>query len=239
MKRALVIALLLVVAVPLLFAMAELPPHGSPTTPPYTHVSPYYLENGAEEGGAENIITTVILNYRGFDTEGEVTVIFTAMAAVLAVLLMNKSDRATVEQPSSEIIPVSVVVRFIVRVLAPFIAMFAIYVILNGHITPGGGFQGGTILGALMIALTLVMTHEQADALLPIKPERFLQAAAPITFFLVGITGLILFGDYLYYPRDESLRWLTTLMLVIVEIGIGVGGGSVLVRIFRAMGDDR
>lgn len=233
MRRALTVALLVVVAVPLLLAMSQLPPHGSPETPPYTHVSPYYLEHGAEEGGAENIITDVILNYRGFDTEGEVTVIFTSMAAVLAVLLV--AAPAANPAPAGQVVPVSVVVRFIVRVLAPFILLFSAYVVLNGHITPGGGFQGGTIAGALVIALSLVMTREQTDSLLPSRPERILQAAAPISFFLVGMTGLVLFGEYLYYPRDEALRWLTTLMLIVIEIGIGVGGASVLVRIFRAM----
>ncbi len=233
-RRILVIALLVAVAVPLLLAMSQLPPHGSPDTPPNSHISPYYLEHGAEEGGAENIVTAVILNYRGFDTQHEVTVIFTSMASVLAVLMLAKPDSVPKVAPAPEL-PVSVVVRFIVRVLAPFIAMFAIYVILNGHVTPGGGFQGGTILGALVIALSLVLSREDADALLPRKPEHLLQAAAPIAFFLVGMAGLLYWGDYLYFPRDEAQRWISVLMLTIIEIGIGVGGACVLIRIFRAM----
>lgn len=237
MRRALVILLLVVAAAPLMLAMSQLPPHGSPDTPPYTHVSPYYLEHGAEEGGAENIVTDVILNYRGFDTQHEVTVIFTSMAAVLAVLLLGTPEKTSGDK-QPPLVPVSVVVSFIVRVLAPFILLFAIYVILNGHVTPGGGFQGGTIIGALVIALSLVMTREDADRLLPHKPERILQAAAPISFFVVGIAGLALWGEYLYFPRDESLRWAAVLMLMIIEIGIGVGGACVLISIFRTMRAD-
>lgn len=236
-RRALIVVLLIAAAAPLMLAMSQLPPHGSSETPPYTHISPYYLEHGAEEAGAENIVTDVILNYRGFDTQHEVTVIFTSMAAVLAVLLLDPPGRqraVQVQQP----VPVSTVVRFIVRVLAPFIALFAIYVILNGHVTPGGGFQGGTIIGALVIALSLVMSKEDADALLPRKAEHLLQAAAPIAFFVVGLAGLFAWGEYLYFPRDEELRWLSTLMLIIIEIGIGVGGACVLIRIFRAMRAD-
>lgn len=221
-----------------MLAMSELPPHGSPDTPPYTHISPYYLEHGAEEAGAENIVTDVILNYRGFDTQHEVTVIFTSMAAVLAVLLLDESGRSRPAQTTAGHVPVSTVVRFIVRVLAPFIALFAIYVILNGHVTPGGGFQGGTIIGALVIALSLVMSREDADALLPRKAEHILQAAAPIAFFTVGLAGLLIWGEYLYFPRDEALRWAATLMLIIIEIGIGVGGACVLIRIFKAMRAD-
>ena len=237
-RRALIVVLLIAAAAPLMLAMSQLPPHGSPETPPYTHVSPYYLENGAEEAGAENIVTDVILNYRGFDTQHEVTVIFTSMAAVLAVLLLDPPGRQRTAQPSQQPVPVSTVVSFIVRVLAPFIALFAIYVILNGHVTPGGGFQGGTIIGALVIALSLVMSQEDADSLLPRKAEHILQAAAPIAFFVVGLAGVFAWGEYLYFPRDEELRWLTTLMLIIVELGIGVGGACVLIRIFRAMRAD-
>lgn len=238
MRRALIVALLIAAGAPLMFAMSQLPPHGSPETPPYTHVSPYYLEHGAEEAGAENIVTAVIINYRSFDTEHEVIVIFTAMVAVLAVLLLDSPGRQRTAQASSQPVPVSTVVRFVVRVLAPFIALFAIYVILNGHITPGGGFQGGTIIGALVIALSLVMSREDADALLPRKAEHVLQAAAPIAFFAMGLAGVFAWGEYLYFPRNEELRWLTTLMLVVIEIGIGVGGACVLIRIFRAMRAD-
>lgn len=239
-RRAFIVVLLIAVAAPLMLAMSQLPPHGSPETPPYTHVSPYYLEHGAEEGGAENIVTAVILNYRGFDTQHEVTVIFTSMAAVLAVLLLAHTEPAGSEDPpqDEEHLPVSVVVRFIVRVLAPFIALFSAYVVLNGHVTPGGGFQGGTIAGALIIALSLVMSREESDALLPRRPEHLLQAAAPIAFFVTGVAGLALFGDYLFFPRDEALRWASVLMLTVIEIGIGVGGASVLIRIFRAMRAD-
>ncbi|MBN1192881.1 MAG: sodium:proton antiporter [Coriobacteriia bacterium] len=239
MRRALVAALLVIAAVPLMLAMAELPPHGSPETPAYTHVSSYYLEHGEEEAGAENIVTGVILNYRGFDTQGEVTVIFTSMAAVLAVVLLDEKNRPKQPVETAEKIPVSIVVKFIVRVLAPFIALFAVYVVLNGHVTPGGGFQGGTIAGALIIALMLVMSESGAETLLPRKPEHILQAAAPIAFCIVGLIGLVLFGDYLAYPRDEALRWLGVVLLTVTEIGIGVGGASVIVRIFRAMGADR
>ena len=240
MRRALVIAVLVAVAIPLMLAMAELPPYGSPDAPTQTHVAPRYLERGFEETGAENIVTAVILNYRGFDTQGEVTVIFTAMAAVVAVLVLGEARGHTdgrSSRPSP--VPVSVIVRFIVRVMAPFVLLFSAYVVMNGHVTPGGGFQGGTIAGALVIALTLVMSEEHARRLTPVRPERLLQAAAPITFFAIGLVGLALTGDYLAYPHSGSTVWLATLMLTVVEVGIGVGGAMVIATIFRTMGADR
>jgi multicomponent Na+:H+ antiporter subunit B len=236
--RALIAGLLVLLALPLMYAMAELPPHGSPDSPAYTHVAPRYLERGPEEAGAENVVTDIILNYRGLDTHGEVTVIFTAMAAVLAVLLGTGATPRSDAAPPERNAP-SVVVSFIVRIMAPFIATFAIYVVLNGHVTPGGGFQGGTILGALVIALTLVMDRQEASRLLPRRPERLLQAAAPLTFLVVGLAGLFAFGSYLAYPGAGPLAWLTTALLVVVEIGIGVGGAMVIATILRTMEGER
>lgn len=238
MKRTLAMVLLVVLATVLLGAVAQLPPHGSPETPPYKHVSAYYLKNGPREAGADNIVTDIILNYRGFDTNGEVTVIVTALMAVSALLLGQPGKR---QPPAAAAVPSapSVVVRFIVRALAPLILTFAIYVILNGHITPGGGFQGGTIIAALVIALTMVLGERASTLLLPEKPIRLLQVAAPLTFAAVGLVSLAVSGDYLFFPREQSLRWLTELMLIIIEIGIGVGGAAVFSSVFRLMEGDR
>ncbi len=235
MKKALVIVLLIVAAVPLVAAVAGLPPHGSPSNPTYTHVSAYYLEHGAEEAGAENIVTDMILNYRGFDTNGEVTVIFTSLAAVFGVLLLTG---AVARKPAAPEIPVSMVVRFIARLLAPFIAIFAVYVILNGHISPGGGFQGGTVLGALYITVSIVLGRDEARRLLPRGPKPWLQAAGPLTFVGVGLLGLVLTGYYLGFPTTPALAWLRTAMIVVIEIGIGVGGAAVLASVYETMEAD-
>jgi len=238
----------------MLIAMAALPRHGALDTPVQTHLSAHYLEFGVEEAGAENIVTDVILNYRGFDTEIEVTVIFTALAAVLALMLGagngrraretgaadqagTTSQAATANQRSGGS-RVSVVVLFVVRLLAPFTAMFAIYVILNGHLTPGGGFQGGAILGALFITLTVVLGGARVAGAFPEVSRRWLQIAAPLTFALAGVAGALLTGFYLGYPAEPSLHWLRTLMLIAIEIGIGVGGAAIIATLFTVMEAD-
>lgn len=252
MKKLLVAALLIVAAVPLLFTAADLPQYGSAENATYTHVSAHYLEHAVEDAGAENIVTDIILNYRGFDTTGEVTVIFTALAAVLAVLLLDRTPAAASEKPAH---PVSVVMSFIVRLLAPFIVLFALYVILNGHATPGGGFQGGTVLGALAIALTLVLGEKKAQRLLPEGLKPWLQATAPLTFVVIGLAGLVSIGSYLEFPTvdghvasavaaffsnigfpaAEGLSWVRAMWLLILEFGIGIGGAAVIASIFWTM----
>jgi multicomponent Na+:H+ antiporter subunit B len=75
-----------VLAVGLLFTVPALPAVGDPAAPATTHVAPYYLENAAAETGMTNVVTAILVGYRGFDTLGEVTVVFAAAVAVLAVL---------------------------------------------------------------------------------------------------------------------------------------------------------
>jgi len=70
----------------LLYATLDLPPFGEADTPIHQHVAPYYLENSIPETTVPNVVTSVLASYRGFDTLGEVTVIFTAGIAVLMLL---------------------------------------------------------------------------------------------------------------------------------------------------------
>lgn len=60
------------------FAVRDLPPVGDPNAPAHLHVAPRYLTRGYLETGAPNLVTAVIVDYRGYDTLGETTVIFTA-----------------------------------------------------------------------------------------------------------------------------------------------------------------
>ncbi|MDA1094193.1 MAG: hypothetical protein O3A25_13120 [Acidobacteria bacterium] len=70
----------------LLQAVAELPEVGDGTAPAFTHVAPYYFEHAHEETGATNLVTAVLADYRGYDTFGELTVIFAAGLACLLIL---------------------------------------------------------------------------------------------------------------------------------------------------------
>lgn len=234
MRRAAVIAVLVLAAVPLLAAVAQLPPQGSPDNPTYSHIVPRYLEHGAEEAGAENIVTDIILNYRGYDTNGEVTVIFTALIAVLAVLLVERTPRKG-RKPSP--IPVSPVVLFVIRVMAPFVLVFALYIILYGHVSPGGGFQGGTVIGALVIVASLVMGSGPVKRWVPEAAWPWLQPAAILAFTLVGVAGLA-FGAYLTFPQAHALAWLRTAELVFLEAGIGLGGAAIIATLFWTMEEE-
>lgn len=86
-KHILALATVMVVAVGLLLGTRDMPLFGDPDAPIHGHVAPHYLENSSEEiGPIPNVVTSVLASYRGYDTLGETTVIFTAGIGALLLL---------------------------------------------------------------------------------------------------------------------------------------------------------
>ena len=85
-RRVLAPALTIVTGVVLLYGVSDLPGVGDPLAPAHNHVAPRYLQQSAEEIGIPNVVTSVLASYRGYDTLGEVTVIFTAGIGVLCLI---------------------------------------------------------------------------------------------------------------------------------------------------------
>ena len=140
----------------LLTAVSYLPPVGAADNPSSNEVAAKYIEDGLQDTGAVNIVTGMILDYRAFDTFGESNVLFIATCTVLILLRSDKKKdkrQAAAEQrreqhyePKDDSI-----LQRVTFLLFPVIVIYGIYVILNGHISPGGGFSGGAIIGAGLI----------------------------------------------------------------------------------------
>ena len=140
----------------LLVTVSYLPPVGRADTPASNEVVEKYIEDGMQDTGAVNIVTGMILDYRAFDTFGESNVLFIATCTVLILLRSDKKKdkqkaaaearREQYHEPKDDSI-----LQKITFLLFPIIVIFGIYVILNGHISPGGGFSGGAIIGAGLI----------------------------------------------------------------------------------------
>lgn len=237
MRRTLIALTIAAAAVPMLYGVAALPRPGDPHAPVHTHVTARYLAAGANETGATNIVAGVLLNYRAFDTFGEVMVIFAALAAVMAVLVPAAPARPQEDSGGAAPgIPISPVVAFIVRLTAPFIALFGAFVMFKGLVAPGGGFQGGVILGALLMLLSVVLGRGPQQPLIPAPAARWLQAAAPLTFAAVMLPGLALTGYVLGFPDEPGL--VRELMMLVLELGIGIGGAAIILGLFLAMRGD-
>lgn len=137
----------------LLIGVSYLPAYGEADKPVNNEVSERYIEKGLEETGAVNIVTGMILDYRAFDTLGESHVLFIATCTVLILLRLDKKkDREEFEAEDRGHEPKNdVILQTVARILVPPIFIFGIYIILAGHLGPGGGFSGGAVIGAGLI----------------------------------------------------------------------------------------
>ncbi|MBP3451606.1 MAG: hypothetical protein J6J73_02320 [Agathobacter sp.] len=141
------IALILMLVV----TVSYLPPVGSPDNPAHNEVVEKYVEDGMQDTGAVNIVAGMILDYRAFDTFGESNVLF--MATVVVMLLM-RDDKRKKGVDSADIKyeqRFDTILQQVTFILFPLIMIFGIYVVVNGHLSPGGGFSGGAIMGAGLI----------------------------------------------------------------------------------------
>ncbi len=153
MRKGVAITIFFVFLALMCYLALQLHPFGEP---PNKDMDQYFIDHAQEEVSANNVVTSIVFDYRGFDTLGEATVLFTAVAGTVAVLRSFRfKDKLAVKKLILMDKDMSVIVRTISNILAPIILTFGLYIILHGHLTPGGGFQGGAVI-ATGIALLIV-----------------------------------------------------------------------------------
>ncbi len=194
----LIVCIIMIVA--LLITVSWLPRMGAYFNPNNNEVSKRYIEQGMEETGAVNVVAGMILDYRAFDTFGESCVLFSAVCCVF-ILLKNASRRDTAEadendrfyEPKNDVI-----LQRVVTVLLPFIMLFGVYIMFNGHLSAGGGFAGGAVLGAGMILYLLAFGFA--------KTSRFLDEKVINTIVCTALTFYCLAKSYSFYTGANSLH---------------------------------
>ena len=176
----------------LLWTIAYLPVFGNAGNPDNNEVSARYIEKGVEETGALNYVTGMILDYRAFVTFRESCVLFIASCCVLALLRIDAVSRDAqtrkrldeandrLFEPKNDII-----LQKCACVLVPFIMIFGIYIILNGHLSPGGGFSGGAVLGSGLILYLNAFGFEKTERFFTEKVYRRITLCA-LTFYCVA-----------------------------------------------------
>ena len=167
----------------LIRATTELPNFASADSPAATgDVVRRYVEKGLTETGAVNIVAGVILDYRAFDTLGESHVLFTASVAVFILLLQSYPEKE--KERERRILQQDLILRKTTQVLIPLLVMFGIYVLLNGHLGPGGGFSGGAIIGSSFILYSLAYGPERLSTVISMKNYRRIVACSLMFYSL-------------------------------------------------------
>lgn len=186
------VTICMIMIVVLLYTVGSLPAFGDPNHPINNEVSARYIEKGIQETGAVNIVTGMILDYRAFDTLGESTVLFTGAMVVLFLLRMDAQShkysdlaRSMKERPHSETFYEphnDVILQKTAMILVPVVLIFGIYVVLNGHLSPGGGFSGGAIMGAALMIYVTAFGFASIRRFFTYKTYQFVVLIALLTY---------------------------------------------------------
>ena len=183
----------------LVYMVSYLPSVGAEDKPTNNIVSEAYISDGLKDTGAVNIVTGMILSYRAFDTFGETNVLFIATCCVMIMLMVdedkireNKESNDRGFEPKNNLI-----LQKVATLIVPLVFLFGIYIILNGHLSPGGGFSGGAMIGAGMILYVAAFGFDKTEKFFNEKVYKCIKVTALICYgcivtyyFLTGANGL-------------------------------------------------
>jgi multicomponent K+:H+ antiporter subunit A len=144
-------------------------------------ISSFFIERALPEGGGTNVVNVILVDFRAFDTLGEIAVLGVVALAVYALLRRFRPARESIEQlpqqaqqdgaSAAEDLAVPAV---IMRIMFPCIAVFAVYLLLRGHNLPGGGFIAGITLAVGFILQYMAGGTRWAEDRLTIRPIRWI-----------------------------------------------------------------
>lgn len=183
-----------------------------------------YVRLVPQDLGAPNVITGILLTYRAFDTLGEVAVLFMVAAGVGLVLTASGKKTEPKSEPAT---PASEIVQSATQIMVPLIAIFAAYIIMNGHISAGGGFQGGAVIASAVLLLLLANPSQALNAAFLSITE----SVAGVLFVLVGIAGLIFAGGFLdnrVLPLGQFGAFFSAGAIPVLSVLLGVKVGCEL-----------
>lgn len=228
----------LVTGATLVFGTLDMPAFGDPEAPVHQHVAPRYIQDSYQEVGMPNIVTSVLASYRGYDTMGEVVVIFTAGVAVLLLLssVRHKED----ELSNLADLKHHPILLNVAQILIPMILLFALYVQFHGDYGPGGGFQAGVIFAAGFILYAMIIGIDKTRETFTPNCLRWLGVTGVVLYIGVGIVTLLLGGEFLNYNvlAEDNLagqHW----GIFLVELGVGITVTATMLSLFLSFSEVR
>lgn len=188
-----------------------------------------YVDGSVNELQMPNVVTAIVVTYRGLDTLGEVTVLFLATAGV-GFLLKKRGSKPIPRRKGSEILQTGA------AFLSPLIIMFGVYIFSHGHLSPGGGFQGGVVIasGFLLLAMANTEIHFSHRII------HLTESLSGVAYVLIGLLGLLLLGvnaflDPRILPAGKYLTLFSGGAVPIIYSAVGLKVGSELCSVIDSM----
>lgn len=131
----------------------------------------------------------------------------------------------------------SIIVRYVSRILVPFIQLYGLYVVLHGHLSPGGGFSGGAILGASMVLYALSFGLAEGGKKLPHEATSIMESGGALLFAGMGLLALLLGANYLGnksagLPLGTPGNLFSSGAIMVITFGVGMKVASTMITLF-------
>ena len=182
-----------------------------------------------------DVVTAVNFDYRGFDTLGEEFIFFAAVLGVALILRPQAGEEPTrfTDCASDRAVPpTSDIVRVLGLGLTPLTVLFSLYVVAHGHLTPGGGFQGGVVLATAVLLIYLAGEFEDLHGLYSEATLERAEAVGGAGYIAVGLIGLFAGSSFLenVLPRGRigSVFSAGPVPLINLSVGLEIAAGLVL-----------
>lgn len=214
-----------------LFIVALLPLHTyAPLPHPYAERA---VESALQMRHTANTVASVTFDLRGLDSLGEEFILFAAILGVSVLLRRNPDERIQRPDDGEDERPrVLDVLRLTAYLMLPVTAVVGFSVVIHGHLTPGGGFQGGVVLATGIHLLYLAGDYPSLQRLRPMVVFEASEAIGVASFVLVGLaamaTGAIFLTNVLPYGTLGSLTSAGVVPIINVLVAAAVGSGMVL-----------
>jgi multicomponent Na+:H+ antiporter subunit B len=167
--------------------------------------------------GVANAVTTVVVYFRGFDTLGEIAVLFIASLGIGFIL----KDTTKIESNEES----NFMLKTGAKLLSPIILIFGLYIMIYGHLSVGGGFQGGVIISSGILLLLISSNNFKISH----KVVSTLETLAGVSYVVIGLIGLLVMDSFLanFLPHNISQMGLLIsggiIPIIYIMVGIKVG----------------
>ncbi|MFC5948689.1 MnhB domain-containing protein [Pseudonocardia lutea] len=213
------------VGVLLVVTVVGMPPFGN-TFHPYRDAA----VAAALAHGTANVVSGVNYDLRALDTLGEETILLGSVVGAAVLLRPGREERERTEVPEGG--PPLQAVRLVGYLLLPVTLVLGLDLVAHGHLTPGGGFQGGVVLGTGLHLLYLAGGFRALERLRTFSPFEVGEAVGTTAFVAVGLAGLVAAGSFLanVLPLGTfgSLASGGIVSLLNVAVGLEVASGVVV-----------
>jgi len=189
----------------------------------------FFRDNGFYDTGSMNLVTAIYLDYRLFDSLFEAGILLIAVSGVMWISQHNTLEKNATFMLDKQKTP-ELFITFS-RLLYPVMLLFGMYVIINGHLSPGGGFQGGAIVATAILILYYIDISKSIDVNKILTIEKFLFISLLSVAFMSLITRNEVFTNFI--PLDGSTD-LKSIYLILLNMIIGAKVALGLIAIFTA-----